>query len=108
MFVGISVRRALERSAGAVRQLEDRAPTIQTLVPCRRLGTRVRRSNRRSRQPVSDDRQHLRSRGFHQTDRSTRLNHWDLVGETIAPAALADVSVLAAENIVSSLGLLGR
>ena len=56
LFVGATVGRALVRPAGAVRQVEDRAPALQPLVPCRRLGAGVRRADRRSRQPVSDDR----------------------------------------------------
>src|ERR1700754_991411 len=62
MFVDFAVGRTLERPAGAVRQVENGASALQPLVPCWRLGTRVRCSDRRSRQPISDDRQHHCSR----------------------------------------------
>jgi hypothetical protein len=39
---------------------------------------------------------------------AARSDHLDFVVETMAPAARADVSVLAAETIVSSPGLPGR
>jgi transposase len=50
MLVGFAVGRTLVRPARTVRQVKDCAPAFQPLVPCRRLGAGVRRSDRRSRQ----------------------------------------------------------
>ena len=78
-FVGVALGRALVRPAGALWQVEDGAPALQPLVPCRRLGTGVRRAGRRPRQPVSDDRQHHRSRppaGGDQKRGGRRIRRW--------------------------------
>src|SRR5258707_12631442 len=62
MSVGFAVGGTLERSARAVRQVENGAPALRSRVPCGRWGARIGCSARRSRQPLPDDRQHHHSR----------------------------------------------
>jgi|GEM_PF-4812350 len=69
MFVDTSLGCTLLRSAGTLRQVEGGAPAFRPLVPCWCVGAGVRGADGRPGRPVSDDRQHHRSRPPTNSDR---------------------------------------